>query len=63
MKSPKYKVIAPYPDSPFKVGEILELNKIYKSRVKGFIKYIKKYNKVYDEDYFNQYPNIFERIE
>ena len=65
MKSPKYKVIADYPDSPFKVGEILILKK-YKGVGVHTIKIRSPYPdtiKTLPIYFFEAFPHIFERIE
>lgn len=48
---PRYKVIADYPGSIFKIGEIIEQD------------YMEENRPVFDMEFFLKYPNIFKKLE
>ena len=65
MNPPKYKVIAPYPDSPFRIGEILELkiNPYTGLKSKNYYRVVDSKGTLRNNLFFDKYPNIFKRIE
>jgi hypothetical protein len=61
LMKPRYKVIALYPNSPFKIGEVLELGK---DEYDAWV-YLYDYDGVdlWHESYFNSYPHLFKKLE
>lgn len=57
---PRYEVIADYPNSPFKVGEVLNFKEIYP--FSGFSFDIPHLGIVAPE-YFDKYPRLFRKLE
>lgn len=57
---PRYEVIADYPNSPFKVGEILNFKEIYPFSGLSFdIPHLG----IVAPEYFDKYPHLFRRLE
>jgi hypothetical protein len=62
---PRYKVIADYPSSPFKVGEILSLIYRHYSELRDvYITKSAEYEDiVWEDDFFDSYPHLFKKLD
>lgn len=63
MKTPRYKVIADYPKSPFELGDILNLEKSVFSNGYIYLIFTSEGNKDWmTENEFDYYPHLFKKL-